>query len=127
MKISILDGYAANPGDLSWEEIKSLGECTIYNRTKPEEVIERSKDADAILINKVVINREIIEALPKLKYIGVLATGFNVVDIEAASEHVGAKRTKSRLCSSKNYKILSKNATRRCRKTRIPPVCLRAV
>ena len=87
MKISILDGYAANPGDLSWEEIKSLGECTIYNRTKPEEVIERSKDADAILINKVVINREIIEALPKLKYIGVLATGFNVVDIEAASEH----------------------------------------
>lgn len=86
MKIVILDGYAANPGDISWEGIKALGECTIYDRTAPEEVLERAAGAEAILTNKVVINAEHIAALPDLKYIGVLATGYNIVDTAAAKE-----------------------------------------
>lgn len=86
MKIVILDGYAANPGDISWEGIKALGECTIYDRTAPEEVLERAAGAEAILTNKVVINAEHIAALPDLKYIGVLATGYNVIDTAAAKE-----------------------------------------
>jgi glycerate dehydrogenase len=87
MKITVLDGFAANPGDISWKELEALGECHIYDRTRPEEVLERCKDADVILTNKVVINKQTIEALPHLKYIGVLATGYNVIDIEAAKEH----------------------------------------
>lgn len=86
MKIVILDGFAANPGDISWEGMKALGECTIYDRTAPGEVLERSAGAEAILTNKVVINAEHIAALPELKYIGVLATGYNVVDTAAAKE-----------------------------------------
>ena len=77
MKIVVLDGYAANPGDLSWEGLKTLGECTIYDRTAPEEVLERAAGAEAILTNKVVITAEQMTALPDLKYIGVLATGYN--------------------------------------------------
>ena len=86
MKIVVLDGYAANPGDLSWEGLKALGECTIYDRTAPEEVLERAAGAEVILTNKVVINSDLIAALPELKYIGVLATGYNVVDTTAAKE-----------------------------------------
>lgn len=86
MKITVLDGYVLNPGDLSWNGIKELGDCIIYNRTAPELVIERAKDSDAIFTNKVIINSEIIAQLPKLKFIGVLATGYNVVDIEAANK-----------------------------------------
>lgn len=85
-KICVLDGYAANPGDLSWEGLKSLGECTIYDRTAPEELLEHAADAEAILTNKVVIGAEHMDALPNLKYIGVLATGYNVVDIAAAQQ-----------------------------------------
>lgn len=84
MKIVELDGYAANPGDISWDGLKELGGLTIYPRTAPEEVVERAKEADAILINKVNITEAVLEQLPKLKYIGVLATGYNVVDVEAA-------------------------------------------
>lgn len=87
MKIVVLDGYAANPGDLSWDELKALGECTIYERTSPEEVLERAAGAEILLTNKVVLNAEIIAALPELKYIGVLATGYNIVDVTAAKEH----------------------------------------
>jgi len=87
MKIVILDGYSANPGDLSWQPLEQIGELTVYDRTKPEDTIERAKDAEIILTNKVLIKRPEIEQLPKLKYIGVLATGFNVVDVEAAHEH----------------------------------------
>lgn len=87
MKIVILDGYSANPGDLSWEPLMHLGELTVYDRTKPEETIERAKDAEIVLTNKVLVKRQEIEQLPKLKYIGVLATGYNVVDVEAAREH----------------------------------------
>lgn len=86
MKIVVLDGYAANPGDLSWESLKALGECAIYERTAPEEVLERAKGAEAILTNKVIINADHMAALPELKYIGVLATGYNVVDVNAAKE-----------------------------------------
>lgn len=83
MRIVILDGYTTNPGDLCWDKLKELGECTIYDRTAPGEVLERAAGAEAILTNKVVINSETMAALPDLKYIGVMATGYNVVDINA--------------------------------------------
>lgn len=86
MKIVILDGYSVNPGDLSWEELKECGDLTVYDRTNTEDILKRTKNADAILTNKVVISSEIINKLPNLKYIGVLATGYNVVDIEAAKK-----------------------------------------
>ena len=84
MKIVVLDGYAANPGDLSWDELKGLGECTIYERTLPHEVIQRAADAEIILTNKTVITAGHLAALPHLAYIGVMATGYNIVDISAA-------------------------------------------
>lgn len=83
MEIVILDGYTLNPGDLSWEGVKNLGNCTFYDRTPPELTVERAKEADAVFTNKVVLNKEVIEQLPQLKYIGVLATGYNVIDMEA--------------------------------------------
>ena len=86
MKIVVLDGYGLNPGDLSWDAVSQLGELTVYDRTSSEEVIERSANAEAILTNKTVITAEIMEALPDLKYIGVLATGYNVVNVDAARE-----------------------------------------
>lgn len=86
MKIVILDGYSVNPGDLSWEELEECGDLTVYDRTNTEDILKRTKNADAILTNKVVISSEIIDKLPNLKYIGVLATGYNVVDIEAAKK-----------------------------------------
>lgn len=86
MKIAILDGFALNPGDLSWDSMKNLGECTIYDRTNPAEVFERAIGADALITNKVVISKALIDQLPHLKYIGVTATGYNVVDIQAAVE-----------------------------------------
>ena len=86
MKIVILDGYSANPGDLSWKELEKLGEVTVYDRTKPSETVARATGSDIVLTNKVVINKDVMAQLPKLKYIGVLATGYNVVDIDAAHE-----------------------------------------
>jgi glycerate dehydrogenase len=86
MKIVILDGYSANPGDLSWQELETMGNVTVYERTKPEETVARAADADIVLTNKVVLGRQEMAQLPHLKYIGVLATGYNVVDIEAARE-----------------------------------------
>lgn len=84
MKIVVLDGYTANPGDLSWDELTSLGECVIYDRTAPEEVIERASGAEVVLTNKVMITAAHLAALPVLKYIGVMATGYNVIDMDAA-------------------------------------------
>jgi len=84
MKIVVLDGYTVNPGDLSWEALEALGECTVYERTAPEELYTRAAEAEILLTNKVVLSAESLEKLPKLQYIGVLATGYNVVDIEAA-------------------------------------------
>jgi len=86
MKIVILDGYTANPGDLSWNEMEKLGDVTVYDRTSPRETVARALEADVALTNKVILGRQEIEQLPRLKYIGVLATGYNVVDIEAARE-----------------------------------------
>jgi len=85
MKIVILDGFALNPGDLSWEGIRKQGECIIYDRTPAELTVERAVDADAVFTNKVILNKENIGQLPNLKFIGVLATGYNVVDVKAAS------------------------------------------
>ncbi len=84
MNIVELDGYAANPGDLSWEPLKALGNLTVYPRTKAEDIVERAKDADIILTNKCNITDEVMAQLPRLKYIGELATGYNNIDIEAA-------------------------------------------
>ena len=86
-KIVILDGYTADPDNLAWKPLKQIGELTVYDRTKPEDTIRRAKDAEIVLTNKVLIKRQEIEQLPQLKYIGVLATGYNVVDVEAAHEH----------------------------------------
>ncbi len=86
MKITILDGNALNPGDLSWEDIGKLGELTVYPRTSDDDFFTHAKDAEIILTNKTPLTAERIEQLPKLKYIGVLATGYNVVDTEAASQ-----------------------------------------
>ena len=86
MKIVILDGYTANPGDLSWKGLEAVGELTVYERTAPEDTVTRTAGAEVVLTNKVLMSREVIAQLPELKYIGVLATGYNVVDIEAAKE-----------------------------------------
>ena len=86
MKIVVLDGYTLNPGDLNWDDIKKLGDCTIYDRTPPEKTVERAKGAEAVFTNKIVFNREVIRMLPELKFSGVLATGYNVVDLDAATE-----------------------------------------
>ena len=86
MKIVVLDGYTMNPGDLSWDELKSLGECFIYDRTPKELVVTRAADAEIVLTNKVVLDKEVIESLPRLRYIGVLATGYNVIDISEAKK-----------------------------------------
>jgi len=84
MKIVVLDGYALNPGDLSWKGMEALGELVVYDRTSPSEVMERSANAEVLITNKTVITAEHMAALPQLKYIGVLATGYNVVDIDEA-------------------------------------------
>jgi len=86
MNITILDGFTANPGDVSWAAIEAVGRCTVHDRTAAGDVVPRSSDADAILTNKTVISRQMIAALPRLTYIGVLATGYNIVDVEAARE-----------------------------------------
>jgi len=86
MNIVILDGHTLNPGDLSWEELKALGSCAIFDRTPPAQVVERAAQADIVITNKVALNREQLFALPKLKYIGVTATGYNIVDVAAARQ-----------------------------------------
>lgn len=87
MKLVILDGYAENPGDLSWNGLSKLvDEYTVYDITAPEDIIKRSLDADILVTNKTPVTRQTIEKLPKLKFIAVLATGFNVVDCKAARE-----------------------------------------
>lgn len=86
MKIVVLDGYTLNPGDLSWDALKELGDVSIYDRTPVEQILERSRGVEILFTNKTPLTRDIIEQLPELKYIGVLATGYNVVDLEAASD-----------------------------------------
>ena len=84
MKIIVLDGYGLNPGDLNWEGFESLGELTVYDRTLPSELMQRAAGAEVLITNKTLITAENMADLPELKYIGVLATGYNVVDIDAA-------------------------------------------
>src|SRR5437879_3652849 len=86
MNIVVLDGFTLNPGDLDWDELKSLGACEIYDRTLPADVLRRSAGAEILLTNKTELTREQIQNLPALKYIGVLATGTNIVDLAAARE-----------------------------------------
>ena len=87
MKIVVLDSYGMNPGDLSWDALKELGEVNIYDRTSEDEVYQRCSDADIVLTNKVVFDADTIWKLPNLKYIGVLATGYNIVDTVAACDN----------------------------------------
>ena len=84
MKVAVLDGFTLNPGDLSWKILQDIADITIYDKTAPDEVYERVKDCEAVLSNKIVFSKELIARLPKLRYIGVLATGYNVIDVEAA-------------------------------------------
>ena len=86
MKIAVLDGYTSNPGDLSWDAFEELGELTVHDRTKPEEVVSRCAGCEVVFTNKVVMDAGIMDQLPDLKYIGVLATGTNVIDLEHASQ-----------------------------------------
>jgi glycerate dehydrogenase len=86
MNIVVLDGFTLNPGDLSWDQLASLGHCTIHERTAPTEVLARAIDAQIILTNKTVLSRQHIQSMPNLKYIGVTATGTNIVDLAAARE-----------------------------------------
>ena len=87
MKIVILDGYTENPGDLSWDELAKLGELTVYDETPAEEILNRIGDAELVLTNKTPITAETIALKPNMRYVGVLATGYNVVDVAAAKEH----------------------------------------
>ncbi len=84
--IVVLDGYTLNPGDLDWSGFRRLGHCVFYDRTEPEDVVSRANNADGVLTNKTRLDREMISQLPRLKYIGVLATGYDVVDVEYASQ-----------------------------------------
>lgn len=86
MRIVILDGFTTTQHDLSWKEVEMLGEVIVYDRTHPDDTVERCRGAVAVLTNKVVLSADVIAQLPELKYIGVLATGYNVVDLEAARQ-----------------------------------------
>jgi glycerate dehydrogenase len=86
MRIVVLDGYTLNPGDLSWEPLKQLGDCELFDRSAPQEIVPRLQNAEATFTNKVVIGREAMVKLPNLRYIGVTATGFNIVDVAGAKE-----------------------------------------
>lgn len=86
MKIVVLDGYVLNPGDLSWKGFEEFGEIIVYDRTDPGDIISRIGDAEAVITNKTVLTKDIIEACPSIRYIGVIATGYNIVDIQAAYE-----------------------------------------
>ena len=86
LKLVILDAYATNPGDLSWSPIETLADCTLHDRTPPADVLERTGDADAVLLNKAVLDARTIEKAPNLKYVGILATGWNTIDLAAAKK-----------------------------------------
>ena len=87
MKITVLDGYCLNPGDLSWDSLGKLGELKVYDRTSPEKLLVRASDSEVLITNKTCLDASSMAQLPKLKYVGVLATGYNVVDTKYAAEH----------------------------------------
>ena len=84
MKIVVLDGYAENPGDLSWDGFEKIGELTVYDRTPADKIEERIGSAEIVITNKTPVSKAAIDACPNLKYIGVLATGYNIIDVDAA-------------------------------------------
>ena len=86
MKIVVLDGYTLNPGDLSWDRLKKHGELTVYDRTPANLILERSAGAEILFTNKTPLSAETMSRLPTLRYIGVLATGYNIVDVKAAAQ-----------------------------------------
>lgn len=86
MNIVILDGGTTNPGDISWAPLEAIGHVTAYDATPAELVVERAKDADAVIMNRIVMSREVMESLPKLRFIGALATGYNTIDVNATRE-----------------------------------------
>lgn len=86
MKLVILDAYTTNPGDLSWDELRALADCAVYDRSLPDQVVPRAADAELVLTNKTLLDCTVIAALPQLQYIGVLATGHNIVDVQAARQ-----------------------------------------
>jgi len=86
MHMVVLDGYTLNPGDLSWDELRALGPCVIHDRTAPRDVVARAQDAEIVFTNKTPLDRDALQSLPKLRYIGLLATGYNVVDVRFARE-----------------------------------------
>lgn len=100
-KIVVLEGYASNPGDLSWEEFAALGKLTVYDRTAPEEILPRIRDAQIVLINKTRLTAELLAQCPHLRMIGVMATGYNVVDIDAA------KRLGITVCNVPGYSTMA--------------------
>ena len=87
MNIVILDGYTLNPGDQNWAPVNTLGKVTVYDRSSPDQIVERAMDADAVLVNKVILNESVLSQLPKLKYIGVCATGYNNIDINSTNKY----------------------------------------
>lgn len=87
LKLTILDGHAVNPGDLPWDSFKKYADIAVYERSQPEQIVERIGNSDAVFLNKINITEEILSKCPNLKYIGVLATGYNVIDLEAARKH----------------------------------------
>lgn len=87
MKIVVLDGYTENPGDLSWDDLSALGDLTVYDRTPADQIVRRIGDAEAVYTNKTPISAKTLAACPNLKFIGVLATGYNIVDVSSAKEH----------------------------------------
>ena len=86
MDIVVLDGGTTNPGDLSWAPLEALGRVTVYDATPADCVVKRAQDAEALIVNRIVLNRAVLDALPKLRYIGTLATGYNTIDVRAARE-----------------------------------------
>lgn len=86
MNLVVLDGYTLNPGDLSWDNLQQKGNLTVYDRTPLQDIVERAKDAEAVFTNKVPLNADTLEKLPKLRYIGVLATGYNIIDVAVAKQ-----------------------------------------
>ncbi len=84
MRIVVLDGHTLNPGDLSWAGLHELGQCHIHDRTSSDDIVRRAQEAEIVLTNKTQLSKETIAQLPKLRYIGILATGYNVVDVKAA-------------------------------------------
>lgn len=136
MKIVVLDGYAANPGDISWKEMEELGQLIVYDRTAPHQVAQRAADADAIITNKVIIGAKELDSMPRLRYVGVLATGYNVVDlrettrrgivvtnIPAYSTHSVAQMTFAHILNITNQVAHYAKANQEGRWTRNPDFC----